>query len=51
MDLTRSDAIVAGCVVVFPLIFSYIALKMKSVSVEKLEENRARVIEEALEEA
>ena len=49
-DLTARDAVVAVCVVVFPLIFSVIALKCGSVSAATLEADRERIVAEALRE-
>jgi APA family basic amino acid/polyamine antiporter len=48
MDLTRSDAVVAVCVVALPLLFSWTALKTRSVNVDVLRENREKIIAEAV---
>ena len=48
-DLTVQDAIVAVAVIIIPLIFSGIALKTGSVSVEELHQRRQEIIEEALQ--
>ena len=49
-DLTAKDAVVAVCVVVFPLIFSAIALRRGSVSAKTLAADRERIVAEALAE-
>ena len=49
-DLTVSDAIVAACVVIFPLVFSWIALKAKSVDADTLAKARDEIIRSALGE-
>ena len=49
-DLTVNDAIVAACVVILPLVFSWIALKVKSVDAEILAKARDEIIRDALQE-
>ena len=49
-DLTVNDAIVAACVVIFPLVFSWIALKVKSVDASTLERAKQEIINDALSE-
>lgn len=47
-DLTFRDAVVAGCIVIIPLIFSGIALKRKSVDRQILAQRRAEIVQDAM---
>ncbi len=48
MDLTRTDTIVAACVVGLPILFSWIALRRGLVDVKMLRENREKIIADAV---
>lgn len=47
-DLNLNNAIIAACVVIVPMIFSYIALKTNSVNKNKLENQKKLIVEQAL---
>lgn len=47
-DLTSEDAVVAGCIVIIPLIFSGIALKKKSVDGQILAQRREEILLDAM---
>lgn len=47
-DLNLNNAIIAACVVIIPMFFSYLALRTNSVNENKLEDQKKLIVEQAL---